>query len=174
LHHILLAVILLIAVLLSACDQSPDIVGDFFRAPSAAEMNARVMDLARRGQVAEALHKGEAFLAKHPDSQGDLHRTLARIYVESGDAQSAVRHLEVAGLTQGARQSESSRTLPQNTAGTLVNEQRTAPTPPESPAAPTAPKPVVDVGVEVDGAVARAAPDGVNARAGNANAAALK
>jgi hypothetical protein len=86
-----LAAVLLV-LLLSGCERLQD-VSESIWPPTTAEMTARVKSQAEQGDARKAIESGERFLQKHPDSASELHRLLASLYLEQGDAPSSVRHL---------------------------------------------------------------------------------
>lgn len=145
---------LVVATALAGCDPLGERIADFLHPPSAAEMSARVRDLAARGAVSEALQAGEDWLARHPDLDGRLHLELAALYARHGDPAAAVRHLEQAHA--GAA------TTP---AAGAPDPGATGPAPPAPPPPPSSPaRPVVGV----DGASVVDGPDGTVLRAGDA------
>lgn len=149
--------IILLVSALSACDGEPGSFGDLLKSPSVAEINSRVEQKAHTGDIPSAIRIGEKYLSKNTDIQGDLHRTLARLYNESGDAQGAVRHLQ---LSHGTSAGQSAIDTPDaSRSATATQSPATA-----SPAQPLSSLPVV----EVDGASVRHTAKGIEVRAGDA------
>jgi hypothetical protein len=150
------ALILAAAVLLAGCSQVSEQLADWLKPPSGAEMSSRIRDQAARGEVPEALLKGEAFVAMRPTDAGEVHKALSEIYLSSGDAVKAVQHMQKA-ISKGMSAPEAKATL--STSSSPITEV----TP--KPATPTA------VQATADGASARVLPGGgVEVRAGGVSA----
>ena len=145
-----------LALSLVACDQ---ISTKSVEAPrpllTAVDINLQVLDLAKQGKPIDALKLGEEFLRSGSDPQGVLHATLARIYVDVGDTESSVRHLQYVNGAQG------------NSSMTVIVSREAAPSP-----APVLPPPTVSAGVgaATGGASALIGPNGIEVRAGGASA----
>lgn len=142
---------------LAGCDQARELVGGG-KPATVAETNLRVLELAQQGKSIDALKLGEEFLKGHDDPDGTLHGTLAKLYTEIGDTDSAVRHLQ---------QSHGSRSAV--TVTTTTERASTERTPTET-AQPAARAAAGTVSATVDGVTATAGPGGVSARAGGVSA----
>jgi hypothetical protein len=150
---------LLVLGLLNGCDQGVQPLSDLITPPTAADMDARVRDLARRGKTQDALRQGEAWLAAHLDLQGDLHRTLAQLLVDSGDAAGAVRH-----LARAAGSSANTASVSPSPASAPDSASAPASVPAQAAQLPTAPS----LSVSAEGASARITPHSIEVRAGDA------
>lgn len=138
---------------LVACDQAQQKTADLLRSPTSVEINLRVLKLASEGKPIDALRLGEDFLKSAPDTEGSLHATLAKLYLEAGDTESAVRHLQMMN------------TLPSVSTSVIVTHER--PPGPAQPAPPARPS-----GADTDNgaAAANVGVNGIEARAGGARA----
>lgn len=141
---------------LAACDLTAQKTAEVSKSANAVETNLRVIELAREGKTIEALRFGEEYLKSGSDPEGALHATLAKLYTEIGDTESAVRHLDKVGGSP-------------NTSTTVIitHEDQSSPPPPPQPARPGRSS---DVAAATDGAAAMIGPNGVEARAGGASA----
>ncbi len=133
--------------LLSACDQLRSDMADLISPPSETQVAARMVDLLNAGKSSEAIAMGEKYLSKSRSEGLSVHAKLAELYLEQGDAGSALKHLEQS--TPASTHQSSGAT--HSTTEEIVKIP--APQPPNSPEA-----------------TARIGPDGVEARAGNARA----
>ncbi len=129
--------------LVSACDQFRLDMADLISSPSETQVAARMVDLLNAGKSSEAIAIGEKYLSKNGGEGPNVHAKLAELYLEQGDAGSALKHLE---------QSTRIRTL---RASGATEEAVKVPT----PLPPVSPE-----------ATARISADGMEARAGNARA----
>lgn len=142
------------SVALSGCDQVRNVAADWLRPPSVGEVAARVSELATSGKVNQAIALGEDFLTKNSDPSGDLHRTLADLYLSQGDTVSSIRHLEKSQGTVGSA---------------AVVSQGVPPTPQVRAVPPEQVERPPAVSATVDGASARVRADGsLEVRAGSA------
>ena len=144
-RNLILAVAM--AFLVSACDQFRSDLADLLSPPSETQVAARMVDLLNAGKSSQAIAMGEKYLSKNNSEGPSVHSKLAELYLEQGDAGSALKHLE---------QSTHAGTAHSSGAATNAREETVkvpAPQPPNSPEA-----------------TARIGPDGVEARAGNARA----
>lgn len=147
-------VAVLLVLTLAACDESKQKSVEAPRQPTAIETNLRVLELAKAGKPIDALRVGEEFLRSGSDSDGALHSTLAKLYTELGDTESALRHLQ-----QGGPVANSSTTV-------IVTRE----VPPLQPA-PQAQAPLAPAMTTMtDGASASIGPNGIQVRAGGASA----
>ena len=87
----------LLVLTLAACDESKQKSVEAPKQPTAIEVNLRVLELAKAGKPIDALRVGEEFFRAGSDPDGALHSTLAKLYTELGDTESAVRHLQQSG-----------------------------------------------------------------------------
>ncbi len=133
--------------LLSACDQFRSDMADFISPPSETQVAARMVDLLNAGKSSEAIAMGEKYLAKSRSEGPSVHAKLAELYLEQGDAGSALKHLEQSTLARTPQSSGATHSATEETV------KVPAPQPPNSPEA-----------------TARIGPDGVEARAGSARA----
>ena len=141
----------ILALSLVACDQAQQKTAEVVKPPTAIEINLRVLELDKAGKPIDALRVGEDFLKSGTDSEGALHSTLAKLYTDLGDTESAVRHLQkLNSLT--------------NTSTTVIVTREAPVEPPAVPA--RAPGMVTST----DGASAVIGPNGIEVRAGSASA----
>ncbi|MYN44016.1 hypothetical protein GTP23_02905 [Pseudoduganella sp. FT93W] len=88
----LAAVVLAAAMVLSACGQRQALA-----LPANAQQMASHIELAlERDQFRAAVEMGEAFLQRHADPEGRIHRALVGAYLALGHAAPAARHMELA------------------------------------------------------------------------------
>ncbi len=149
--HLIQALLIFVAVSSTGCSQVSEQVADWLKPPSGSEMSVRIQDQAARGELQEALRKGEAFVQKRPAEAAEVHRTLSELYLREGDAVKAMQHMQMA-VAKGFAPASESGSAP------------VAPAPREVPA-PAA------VQATVDGASAKVLPGGgLEVRAGGATA----
>lgn len=142
---------ILLGLTLNACEQGRQQAADLLKAPTAADINLRVLDQHRQGKPIEALKIGEDFLKTGSDPDGSLHATLAKIYTEVGDTDSAIRHLQQSAPLTGSA----------STTVTVTREVVTTAPPPAVSAAPA---------TGTNGVSAQIGPNGIEARAGGVSA----
>ncbi len=134
-----LAVALSLCLAVAGCADAGQTVSDWWQPPTSDEMAARLAALAAQNKMPEAIAAGERFLGKHPDPQGHVRITLARLYTEQGDPVRAVRHLSQAQSGSAANAADG-----EAVASTSPSMPRAAPPPPvvTAPMLPLAPTPV--------------------------------
>jgi hypothetical protein len=164
--------LLLATVLLSACADERQRVADWLAPPTAAEMMGRMDQQVAAGNVAEAIRMGEAFVAGQSGaSSAEVHRMLARLLIEQGDAAGSLRHLQAADpgasaavvVTSGGTAPSAAPAAP----------PAAAPAPAQAPVAskPAQPSPPIpDVSATAGGVSASVRGGKVEARAGNVSA----
>lgn len=81
---------------LAGCGQVSEQIADLLKPPSSGEMSERIKTMAAQGKVQEAIQKGESFAAKKPPEVQKVHLVLAQIYLDSGDAVGALKHMQLA------------------------------------------------------------------------------
>jgi hypothetical protein len=142
----------------SGCTQVSEQVADWLRPPSPAEMSSRIRDQAGRGELHDAIRKGEAFVMKRPEESAEVHMTLSELYLMKGDAIKGMQHMQMA-VSKGAPP------------GRGAMQQTSNPSTPAlaTPSAPAQVSPGVQA--NTDGASARILPGGgIEVRAGGAAA----
>ncbi|WP_153116433.1 hypothetical protein [Rhodocyclus tenuis] len=141
------------ALTLAACEQAQQKTADLLRPPTSVEINLRVLKLAEEGKPADAVRLGEDFLKSTADTEGSLHATLAKLYMATGDTESAVRHMQM--MNKGSSVS------------TTVIVTKENPAPPAQLALPPSPS---ALDPSNGGAAASIGPNGIEVRAGGARA----
>jgi hypothetical protein len=141
--------VLAIALSLSACDQLRSDLADFLSPPTDTQAVARLVDLSEAGRVADAIAFGERYLSNSKSSSPSVHAKLAQLYLDQGDAQRALLHLEQ-GNGSPPQAATHQRDGGSQKPASLETSEPLAPLPPD--------------------AVARVGPNGVEAQAGGARA----
>lgn len=166
-----LAAVLSLCLTVAGCGDAGQTLTDWWQPPGAGEMAARVAALAAQNKVPEAIAAGERFLGKHPDPQGHVRTTLARLYTEQGDPVSAVRHLSQA--QSGAAANAAAVPAPAPASPPPAMPPAAAPPPvaaaPATPVAPVAPVAPTPVDASAGDASARVHQGGIEVRAGDAS-----
>lgn len=75
---------LVLALVISGCDQIRSGINDSINPPTAKQVAERVDQLVADGKYDDAIDKGRAYLAKHQDSDGVVDKALKEAYLRAG------------------------------------------------------------------------------------------
>lgn len=93
-HQAILAGIITLSFFLAGCDRLSGAMEKSANQNAPQEIVDQVKNLASKGALAEALQEGEKYLRTSTETNTDLHRVLADLYIEAGTPQAALHHLQ--------------------------------------------------------------------------------
>ncbi len=153
LKHSLL--MLVMASLLSGCDQVSNQISDLFSKPTVEKTIAKMQTLASDEKQEKAIEVGEAFVSKYPDPSNQVREQLVKLYLEKGSPTEALRHMQAFSASKGLAEPSPGSPRPDSS----------APAASKGPIGIMAPR---SNSTSVDGASVRTGPDGTEVRAGDA------